>query len=311
MANVLTPNAKQQFLTNNGLPAVSYRLFTYAAGTSTKIATKGSPSGANNANPIVLDYRGECGVWIAPNTAYKYVLAPPGVDDPPTSPIWTVDSILSSQLITLYGGVDTGSANAYSLTFTANFSSYVDGTVIYWLPANTNTGGSTLNVNGLGALTILDQNGAGLTAGAIIANQIATVIYMAGVWRLLSSSVAVGSFTATFTGMVGATTGTIDYTISGGICTLYSVGNIAGVSNSTLMSMTGVPPQCRPSVQVNVLCSDLLDNSISVIGGAAVGTGGGIILYPFGVSGTKVIPGAFVAALNKGINTGWSITYPL
>lgn len=186
MANVLTPNAKQQFLTNNGLPAVSYRLFTYAAGTSTKIATKASPSGANNANPIVMNFRGECDLWVAPNVAYKYVLAPPGSDDPPTSPIWTVDNIVSSQLITLYGGVDTGSVNAYVLTFTAQFTAYTDGIIIYWIPSNTNTGASTVNVNGLGAVAITNQDGTALRPGQLIANNVVGILYKTGGFILLN-----------------------------------------------------------------------------------------------------------------------------
>ncbi len=311
MSNVLSPNAKQQFFDNNGRPAVGYQLFTYQAGTTTKADTYITEGSQVNANPIILNYRGECDLWIPPNVAYKYVLAFPNDTDPPANPIWSVDDVVSSQLITLYGGVDTGSVNAYVLNFDANFSSYVNGTVIYWLPANTNTGASTLNVNGLGPLAILDQNGAPLGAGAIIANQIATVIVMNGQFRLLSVSLTVGNFTATLTGMTGSVTGTIDYTISGGVCTLYSVGNITGTSNTTAMTMTGVPAICRPTVQVNTLCSDLVDNSISVIGSAGIGIGGSVVFSPFAVSGTKVVPGAFVNSGSKGISAGWSVTYPL
>lgn len=190
MTNVLTPSPRQQFLDNSGRPAVGYRLFTYAAGTSTKIATKEEAAGADNANPIELDYRGECDIWIAPNVAYKYVLAPPGSDDPPTRTTWTVDDIVSAQLITLYGGVDTGSTNAYVINFTANFSAYTDGTVIYWVPSNANSGASTINVNGLGAIAIVNQNGAVLTAGQLVANQVAVILYKAGSFLLISSGLS-------------------------------------------------------------------------------------------------------------------------
>jgi hypothetical protein len=308
--NVLTPNAKQQFFDNNGRPMVSGRLFTYAAGTSTKIATKVSPSGANNANPIVLDFRGECNLWIEPNVAYKFVLAPPGSDDPPTQPIWTVDQLVSSQLITLWGGLDTGSANVNVLTYTANFSSYVDGTIVYWIPANTNTGGSTLNINGLGPVPILDANGFGLGAGDIIVNQITAVIYRAGSFYLLSVSTATGSFTGTLNGCTTFPTGTIFYKISGGLCTLYVNSNITGVSNVVTMSISGLPAIVRPAVQILVPC-EVLNNSIAAFGAAAVGTGGSIIFQTYQVSGIAVIPGPFAAANNKGIQTGWSVTYPL
>lgn len=191
MANVLTPNAKQQFFDNNGRPANGYKLFTYVAGSSTKRATYGdSTLSTVNTNPIILDYRGEANVWLVPNLGYKFIFAPANDTDPPTNPIWSVDNISSAQLLTLYGGVDTGSANNYVLTFVAPYTSYIDGTVIYWVPSNTNTGASTLNVNGLGALALINQNGSALTAGQLVVNQVAVVMLKSGQWLLISSGLA-------------------------------------------------------------------------------------------------------------------------
>lgn len=195
MANSLSPNAKQQFFDNNGKPLVGGKLFTYAAGTSTKLATKVSSAGANNANPVILDYRGECNLWIPPNTSYKYVLAPSTDTDPPTHAIWSVDEVISSQLITLYGGVDTGSVNSYIINFTSNFTSLTDGVIIYWLPINTNTGPSSISVNGSGAIPILNQDGTALYAGEIRVNQFTQIIFRAGNFYLLSSP-AVTAFCA-------------------------------------------------------------------------------------------------------------------
>jgi hypothetical protein len=187
VTNSLSRTPKQKFFTNNGAPAAGYKLFTYQAGTSTKLATyQGPTTGSPNANPIVLNFRGECDLWTPPNVAYKYVLAPPTDTDPPTSPIWTVDSIVDSQLITLYGGVDTGVANAYVLTFVANFSAYADGVLINWIPSNTNTLGSTINVNGLGPIAILNQDGSGLIYGQIQPNTVQTIMYKGGSFLLLT-----------------------------------------------------------------------------------------------------------------------------
>lgn len=178
MTNVLSSVAKQKFFDNNGKPAVGYKLFTYAAGTSTKLATyQDGGTGSPNTNPIVLDFRGECDLWVPPNVAYKYVFAPPNDTDPPTHPIWSVDDIVDSQLVTLWGGVDTGIANAYVLNFVANFTAYTDGIVIYWIPSNTNTGASTINVNGLGPVAITNQDGSPLYLGQLQANQVALIIY--------------------------------------------------------------------------------------------------------------------------------------
>lgn len=178
MSNLLSPVAKAKFFDNNGRPANGFKVFSYAAGTSTKLATYADQTtGTPNSNPLILNFRGEGNIWIPPNTAYKFVFSPPNDTDPPTSPIWTVDNIVDSQLVTLYGGVDTGIANAYVLNFVSNFTAYADGIAIFWIPSHTNTGASTINVNGLGPVPIVNQDGSALYLGQLQANQFALIIY--------------------------------------------------------------------------------------------------------------------------------------
>jgi hypothetical protein len=187
-AEFLAPQAIFRAWDNNGAPGVGMQLFTYAAGTTTKLASyTDSTGGTPNTNPVVMNARGEAQVWIPPNVGYKFVLAPQGDTDPPSAPVWTVDQITQSQLITLYGGVDTGAVNAYILNFNANFTSLVDGIIIDWFPAHTNTGPSTLNVNSLGAVNIAYQTGSPITAGAIVVNQACSVIYKGGNWLMLTA----------------------------------------------------------------------------------------------------------------------------
>lgn len=96
----LSPLPLQKFFDNAGKPLVGGLLFTYVAGTSTKIATYTDSTGSQqNTNPIELDYRGEANVWLDPMLSYKFTLAPKGDTDPPTRSIWTVDHI--SAAITL------------------------------------------------------------------------------------------------------------------------------------------------------------------------------------------------------------------
>jgi hypothetical protein len=90
---ILTPSPKQQFFGNNGRPLEGGLVFTYAAGTNNKVATYSDEAGTPNTNPIVLDFRGEANIWLDPEQAYKFVLAPRGDTDPPTNPIWSVDNI--------------------------------------------------------------------------------------------------------------------------------------------------------------------------------------------------------------------------
>lgn len=61
----LTPNLKMQFLSPQGVPIAGGRLYTYAAGTSTPLATYTDNTGQiQNANPVILDSKGEAAVWL-------------------------------------------------------------------------------------------------------------------------------------------------------------------------------------------------------------------------------------------------------
>lgn len=86
----------QKFFDSAGRPLNGGQLFTYVAGTSTKLATYTDSTGSTpNANPVPLNYRGEANVWLDPTLTYKFVLAPVTDTDPPTNPIWSVDNIVA------------------------------------------------------------------------------------------------------------------------------------------------------------------------------------------------------------------------
>ena len=93
---------------NNGEPAAGYQLFTYAAGTTTKVTTHtDSALSAANTNPIILDAAGRASIYLAQGS-YKFVLATPTDTDPPTSPVWTEDNVDAAPAP---GGLDiTGTA---------------------------------------------------------------------------------------------------------------------------------------------------------------------------------------------------------
>ncbi len=310
MTAVLSPAPKQLFLDNNGRPLVGGKLFTYIAGTTTKRNTFTDSTGLTpNANPTILDYRGEASIWLPPNLGYKYVLAPSTDTDPPTNPIWTVDQLVSSQLITLYGGVDTGVANSYVLNFTANFTSYTDGTVIYWIPSNTNSGASTINVNSLGVVAITNQDGTALSSGQLQANQTSVIMFKGGSFLLLATGNVPlsGTFTGTLTGMTGSPTQTVSFWIVGRLCMLRAPA-VTGTSNSTAMTMTGLPAAVIPASGASAVACVLTDNSISIGGWATVNAGTGTITFGSGINNNQA---GFTAAANKGLAAGWCISYPL
>lgn len=89
MTASLSPLVKQQFFDDSGNPLASGKLFTYIAGTNTLVATYKTAAGIDeNSNPIILDARGECDIWLSSDIAYKFKLL-----DSNNVEIWTVDNI--------------------------------------------------------------------------------------------------------------------------------------------------------------------------------------------------------------------------
>jgi len=72
---------------------------------------------------------------------------------------------------------DTGAANAYVLTISPASAAYVHGQKFSMHASNTNTGASTVNINGLGAKNIFKGAGVALEAGDIIADGIYEITY--------------------------------------------------------------------------------------------------------------------------------------
>ena len=93
MTGTITPTPIQTLLDNNGDPVSLGRVFTYVSGTTTKLPTYTDATLATpNSNPIVTDTAGRYTAFLGPYS-YKFVAAPPGVDDPPSTTYWTVDGL--------------------------------------------------------------------------------------------------------------------------------------------------------------------------------------------------------------------------
>ena len=116
----LTPTPRMQFFTLTGTPLVGGKLYTYAAGTTTPLATYTDSTGATaNTNPIILDARGEASVWCAA-AQYYFVLK-----DSLDVLIWTADNInsaISATNITYSGVLTGGSASFTNLAYSGTFT---------------------------------------------------------------------------------------------------------------------------------------------------------------------------------------------
>lgn len=254
---------------SSGSPNAFGTVATYSAGSATPIATYVDSTGTTtNSNPITLNARGEANIWTIPNTGYKFVEF-----DQFGNLIKTTDQVINSQLLTLFGGVDTGAVNAYIVNFTANFTALTNGIVIIFIAANTNTGASTFTVNSLGTQAIINQTGTALSAGQIVGGQAVEVMYYNGNWLLISTPQSVptsGSFTATVTGGSNAPL-TCAYSLVGGNVNI----NLPYCAfNSTLVSftLTGLPTVLQPASNKLVPLA-IMQNNGAYVTNASAGVG--------------------------------------
>jgi hypothetical protein len=89
MTAQLAPSPVFRSWDNVGFPLVGGQLYTYAAGTTAFQATYvDSTQTIQNANPVVLNFRGEAFVWLNPLLAYKFMLY-----DALGNLIWSEDNI--------------------------------------------------------------------------------------------------------------------------------------------------------------------------------------------------------------------------
>ena len=69
----LTPTPKQQIYGSDGNPLVGGKIYTYAAGTTTPLATyTDAGAGTANTNPIILNSLGQANIWLATSSSYKF-----------------------------------------------------------------------------------------------------------------------------------------------------------------------------------------------------------------------------------------------
>lgn len=86
-------------------------------------------------------------------------------------------------------GVDTGTANAMVATLTPAISAYAASLrVSIKKTASANTGAMTINLNGLGAISLTDYAGNALAAGAVPANALIEAVYDGTAFRMVGGS---------------------------------------------------------------------------------------------------------------------------
>lgn len=167
LAASLLPNGKQQFINGNGDPLASGTVTFYIPGTTTKKNTWQDPGQTIlNTNPVVLDGNGYAVIY--GSGAYRQVL-----QDSQGNLVWDQLTADTSASQSSWAGNAGGTANALTLT-AANFSSS-NGQQIFFRATATNTGATTVNVNGSGSLSILKDMGGSVGTGvALVGGEIST-----------------------------------------------------------------------------------------------------------------------------------------
>jgi hypothetical protein len=107
--------------------------------------------------------------------------------------------------------------------------------------------------------------------------------------------------------MTSSTTGTIDYYQIGKRVTLISTTNIFGTSNSTGMTMTGVPSSLWPTALSKAAINVVRDNGAGVVARASINFSTGVILFDV----APFAGGGFTASGSKGLFSGWQFDYLL
>lgn len=126
---------------------------------------------------------GYVGLWAVTVANAQTQITSPNIKQVAAAPFFpTLPSVPSAVLngSWVYAGQDTGAANAYLITFAPGQpipAAYVAGMGVKFKALVTNTGASTINVNGLGVIAIKRANGSALAAADITSGGIVELTY--------------------------------------------------------------------------------------------------------------------------------------
>lgn len=122
---------------------------------------------------------GYTGLWVVTVANGQTQITAPNIVQASNAPILPTDLLHAIQQSALVTASDTGTANAYSVSYSPPITALKDGMVLWFKAANANTGASTLNVNGLGAQPLVGGAHSALQGGEIIANGKCQVVWNA------------------------------------------------------------------------------------------------------------------------------------
>ena len=193
-----------QAFDSSGNTIAGAQLFFYVQGTTTPQDTfQDDANTIPNTNPVIsggggffpnifllnttytVQYQDENGVVIwttdvdgTESPLLSTFLTNAGLTGSETDPLGVAVSLYAVGGGTFY--IDNGAANAYVLDNQDDFTgpnSYIDGMMVRFVPANPNTGASTVNVNGIGVRDLVAYNGDALETGDLVSGNHYFIVY--------------------------------------------------------------------------------------------------------------------------------------
>ena len=281
-AYVVTLNPSSAFTASNGT-AISFSPLNANATTSPTLSVNGSTplpivlpnntavqAGDINTSSVAVYVIYSNGVWLLMN------------------PLVSGGGVTSSQVqkSVFNTGTDSGVADAYVIACTPAITSYTDGLIIYFVPANSNTIASPTIDAGAGAIPVQLLNEATLLPSDIFSSVAAYFIYLDGSWSLLNpvksyvsayqsqnSAFTIGSDVGTTNAYVWQNTEAsyaVNYTLPGSGGQLFQ---LTGVSNTNTGAST-----LAVSAGFNVL-PIVTPNGSPLVGGEMVATNTYLFMY--------------------------------
>ena len=233
--------AAWQFFSDAGLPLTGGKLYTYAAGTTTPLATYTSVSGLTaNSNPIVLNSAGRSAseVWLTSSTSYKFVLK-------------------TSADVTIGTYDDISVADPNILTYLASTSSNALGDALVGFKQSNSSGfltgatARTVNNKLQESVSVKDfgATGDGSTndrAAFVSADTNGAFVVPAGTY-LISSSLTIASSVTMMPGAIlsipNGVTVTFSNTLSAGVYQIFSCTGTGAVAFNQSKTSTGYPEE--------------------------------------------------------------------
>ena len=295
----LSPTPKQQVFGTDGEPLVGGKIYTYAAGTSTPIATYTDyTAGTANTNPIILDSLGQANIWLLTSTSYKFI-----VKTATDVLLYTVDNISTPLDISAFAapppiGNTTPNTGAFT-TLTASGAVTLTGTGAMKLNSGTtaerpspSNGMIRYNTTTAAMEGYINSAWSSLVSGSAVTS-VATGTGLTGGPITSTGTIAIDSTVATLTGTQTLT----NKTIQGGAITS---GTAVASTSGTSIDFTGLPSWVK---RITVMLSGVSTNGSSIVL-IRLGTASGVVTTGYSNVGA-VTTGGGVGTQDFTSGFGW------